>query len=188
MDFSLKNSKSQFFDIIGDWFFSLFRYLQCCKMGKMRLFGVIFKHFINFPIYSRYVLFILTISQCLKITQNIAYEFFNLGISINFCPIEIGLSGSTVWPQASIFQNIAKLNNFDIQNETQDNFFFPGMSEKIQKLCSNKGHKVPALLISFLHSWCCACLRRTWKMVSATLKMRSNVNVAAASAMEPSSR
>ena len=68
--------------------------------------------------------------------------------------------------------------------------FGKGISEKIQKLCSNKSHKVPA---SWLISWCCACLGQTWKMVSATLKMRSNVNVAAvasasASTMEPSSR
>ena len=112
--FSPKNSKSQFFDIIEDLFFSLFRSLQCCKMGKMRLFRGDFEHYVNFPICSRYVLFILTISQCWKITQNVAYKFFNLGISINFCPIKSDLSGNTVWLPSSGCQNLAKLTIFGI--------------------------------------------------------------------------
>ena len=36
-----------------------------------------------------------TFSQCLKITKNVALWFFNFGISINFCPIKIDLSGNT---------------------------------------------------------------------------------------------
>ena len=35
-------------------------------------------------------------AQCLKIIQNVAFEFFNFGISTNFCPIKIDLSGNTV--------------------------------------------------------------------------------------------
>ena len=81
-------------------------------MGKMRLFRGDFEHYVNFPICSRYVLFILTISQCWKITQNVAYKFFNLGISINFCPIKSDLSGNTVWPQASGFQKLTKIDHF----------------------------------------------------------------------------
>ena len=34
--------------------------------------------------------------KCLKITQNVSFEFFNYGISTNFCPIKIDLSGNTV--------------------------------------------------------------------------------------------
>ena len=30
----------------------------------------------------------------------------------NFCPIKIDLSGNTVWPQASGFQKLAKMNHF----------------------------------------------------------------------------
>ena len=113
--FSPKNSKSQFFDIIEDLFFSLFRSLQCCKMGKMRLFRGDFEHYVNFPICSWYVLFILTISQCWKITQNVAYKFFNLGISINFCPIKSDLSGNTAKLQG--FKNSPKLTIFGLFNE-----------------------------------------------------------------------
>ena len=35
-------------------------------------------------------------SQCLKITQNVAFSFFNFGIFHQFCPIESDLSGNTV--------------------------------------------------------------------------------------------
>ena len=34
--------------------------------------------------------------QCLKITQNVELEFFNLGIFHQCCPIKIDLSGNTV--------------------------------------------------------------------------------------------
>ena len=32
-------------------------------------------------------------------------KFLILALSTNFCPIKIDLSGNTVWPQASSFQN-----------------------------------------------------------------------------------
>ena len=35
-------------------------------------------------------------TQCLKITQNVAFEFWHLAFSTNFCPIKIDLSGNTV--------------------------------------------------------------------------------------------
>ena len=36
-------------------------------------------------------------SQCLKITENVAYQFLNFGIFFtNFCPINIDLSGNTI--------------------------------------------------------------------------------------------
>ena len=37
--------------------------------------------------------------------------------STNFCPIKIDLSGNTVWPKASGFQNLAKFNILGIFNE-----------------------------------------------------------------------
>ena len=40
-----------------------------------------------------------------------------LAFSNNFCPIKIDLSGSTVWPQASGFQKLAKLTIFGIFDE-----------------------------------------------------------------------
>ena len=36
------------------------------------------------------------IALCLKITQNVAFEFFNYGIFHQFCPIKVNLSGNTV--------------------------------------------------------------------------------------------
>ena len=38
----------------------------------------------------------LTIAHCLKITQNVAFEFLILAFSTNFCLINSGLSGNTV--------------------------------------------------------------------------------------------
>ena len=44
-----------------------------------------------------------TLTHCLKITQNVAFEFWH------FPPI-FDLSGNTVRPQASGFQKLAKMN------------------------------------------------------------------------------
>ena len=51
-------------------------------------------------------------SQCLKITQNLAFGFLILAFSTNFCPTKSSLSGNTVWPQASGFQKLANIDNF----------------------------------------------------------------------------
>ena len=53
-----------------------------------------------------------TSAHCLKITQNVAFEFLILAFSTNFCPIKTDLSGNTVWPQASGFQKLAKMDHF----------------------------------------------------------------------------
>ena len=55
---------------------------------------------------------ISTLSQCLKITQNVAFELINFGIFHQFLSIKTDLSGNTVWPQASGFQKLAKLDHF----------------------------------------------------------------------------
>ena len=39
-------------------------------------------------------------------------NFSILAFSTNFCPIKSDLSGNTVWPQASGFQKLAKMNDF----------------------------------------------------------------------------
>ena len=39
-------------------------------------------------------------------------NFWFLAFSTNFCPIKIDLSGNTVWPQASGFQKLAKMDYF----------------------------------------------------------------------------
>ena len=39
-------------------------------------------------------------------------KFFSFGISTTFCPIKTDLSGNTIWPQASGFQKLAKMDNF----------------------------------------------------------------------------
>ena len=48
----------------------------------------------------------------MKITQNVAFEFLNFGIFTIFCPFKTDLSGNTVWPQASVFQKLAKIGPF----------------------------------------------------------------------------
>ena len=40
-----------------------------------------------------------------------------LAFSINFCPIQSDLSGNTVWPQASVFQKLVKIDCFGVFNE-----------------------------------------------------------------------
>ena len=35
-----------------------------------------------------------------------------MAFSTNFCPIKTDLSGNTVWPQASGFQKLVKMDNF----------------------------------------------------------------------------
>ena len=39
-------------------------------------------------------------------------NFSSLAFSTNFCPIKIDLSGNTVWPKASVFQKLAKMDHF----------------------------------------------------------------------------
>ena len=42
-------------------------------------------------------------------------QYLNFGIlvfSTNLCPIKTDLSGNTVWPQASGFQKLAKMDHF----------------------------------------------------------------------------
>ena len=57
-----------------------------------------------------------TTSQCLKIIQNVAFEFLYFGIFRQFLSFRIYLSGSTIWPQASVFKNSPKLTIFGIFN------------------------------------------------------------------------
>ena len=51
-------------------------------------------------------------AHCLKITQNVAFIFLILAFSTKFCPIITDMSGNTVWPQASGFQKLAKMDRF----------------------------------------------------------------------------
>ena len=70
-------------------------------------------------------------AQCVKITKKVSllnkfifiwlfknyskchiWIFGILGFSTNFCPIKTVLSGNTVWPQASGFQKLAKMDHF----------------------------------------------------------------------------
>ena len=61
-------------------------------------------------------------AHCLKITQNVLFEFSILAFSTNFCPINIDLSGNTVWPQALRFWKLAKLSIFAAPNVEWDFF------------------------------------------------------------------
>ena len=39
-------------------------------------------------------------------------NFWNLAFSTNFCPTKTDLSGNTFWPQALVFQKLAKMDHF----------------------------------------------------------------------------
>ena len=49
--------------------------------------------------------------KCLKIRRK-SLNFGILAFSTNFCPIKTDLSGNTVWPQASGFQKLTKMDYF----------------------------------------------------------------------------
>ena len=50
--------------------------------------------------------------QCLKIAQNVSFEFFILTFSTNFCLIKSCLSGNTVWTQALGFSKTRQIGHF----------------------------------------------------------------------------
>ena len=54
----------------------------------------------------------MTISQCLKNTQNVSV-FLILVFSTNFCPNKIDLPGNTVWLQPVGFQKLVKLDHVE---------------------------------------------------------------------------
>ena len=54
----------------------------------------------------------ITKTHCLKITQNVVFDFRILAFSTNFCPIKTDMSGNTVWLQASGFQKLARMDKF----------------------------------------------------------------------------
>ena len=47
--------------------------------------------------------------QCLKINQNVSFEFFNFSIFRQYCLHRIAMFGNIVWPHSSGFQKIVKL-------------------------------------------------------------------------------
>ena len=47
-----------------------------------------------------------------KLLKMSHYTFWVLAFFTNFCSIESDLSGNTVWPQASGFEKLAKMDNF----------------------------------------------------------------------------
>ena len=57
--------------------------------------------------------FIFLSSQKILEFENCRIWIFKiLAFSTNFCPIKIDLSGTTVWPQASGLQKLAKMDHF----------------------------------------------------------------------------
>ena len=53
-----------------------------------------------------------TFAHCLKLLKMSNLNSLILAFSTNFCPIKSDLSGNTVWPQASDFQKLAKMDHF----------------------------------------------------------------------------
>ena len=62
--------------------------------------------------------FLNSFSSCKlqKKFQNVMFEFFKFGSFHQFCTFKTDLSGNTVWPQASGFKKIAKIDRFGIFN------------------------------------------------------------------------
>ena len=51
--------------------------------------------------------------HCFTLFENYSKcRIWILAFSTKFCPIKVDLSGNTVWPQASVFQNLAKMDHF----------------------------------------------------------------------------
>ena len=56
-----------------------------------------------------------SVGKCIK-NVTFIYFFLILAFSTYLCPVKIDLSGNTVWPQASGFQKLVKMDNFGIFN------------------------------------------------------------------------
>ena len=87
----------------------------CSFMGDKSWWYILIQQFMGYlklgPFFSRSDQ-TKSVPQCLKITQNVSFESFNFGNFQQFCYIRIDLSGNTVWPQASGFQKLAKMDHF----------------------------------------------------------------------------
>ena len=79
------------------------------KITKIETFWVLLRWFF-------FRLFMINTALCITLFENYSkcriwiFEFW--AFSTNFCPIKSHLSGNTVWPQASIFQKLAKMHRF----------------------------------------------------------------------------
>ena len=128
-------------------------------------------------------------AQCLKITQNVAFQFWHF--STNFWPIKTDMSGNSVWPKASDFQKLVKLTIFGIfddllstQNVNVARFarnvewdFFVWFSNTLKYLqdsrqkLSDLSFNLHALVLTqhlFLWRFCVHCWRDKRRMVSIT--------------------
>ena len=61
----------------------------------------------SYRVQYQYCSYIHIVWKWLKMSH---LNFWILAFSVNFCPIKNNLSGNTVWPQASGFQKLAKMN------------------------------------------------------------------------------
>ena len=71
-------------------------YHQCLKFTTPIPSIFIFASSSSTPVFFLWSSSIPTNTQCLKITQNVAFEFFILAFSTNFCPFKSDLPGNTV--------------------------------------------------------------------------------------------
>ena len=76
------------------WFFWMKNSWKCCGLGLFSCWQLWFH-----TLFENY-------SKCRILIFGI------LAFSTNFCPIKTDLSGKTVWPQASSFQKLAKMDHF----------------------------------------------------------------------------
>ena len=65
-------------------------------------------------------LYFSNFTQCLKITQNVSFNFWVLASSINCCHTKTDLPGYTVWPKASGFQKFTIFGIFHQLLSTQN--------------------------------------------------------------------
>ena len=99
-------------NVLGLWMPSSFQSLTSGSSDPVQMKWRL--NFLDLVLYVRLIVITLwkknhiwnlleSATQCLKITQNVAFEFFNFGIF---------LSGNTVWPKTSVFQKLAKMDHF----------------------------------------------------------------------------
>ena len=106
-------------DHVFIWIWLLLRQLQSWKSAdvvKCDSFALLHSQTIFFePLKPRTLLIYprkMCIQKCTVFENHSKCRIWILALSTIFCPIKIDLSGNTVWPEASGFQKLAKIEHF----------------------------------------------------------------------------
>ena len=70
-------------------------------------------HFCEWPSHGNLDLVYLSLSRGTYLSPKMSFlNLWTLAFSTNFCPTKTDMSGNAVWPQASGFQKLAKIDHF----------------------------------------------------------------------------